>query len=205
MSIQQHIGTPAHRSGSRRVALPLIFLVSLLVAACEAPTTAPGATPSATGLARVTFQVYFSKHPDSDNDVTKVFPVQRTVIMGNIVSPGNLPAYAITQLIAGPTDSEKQAQYYTELAGALTGPSNCGGQDFTLTVNMHGTKPETGTATLQFCRAVPLPGDLSGPRIKFQIINTLMQFPQIKQVVVLNMSGNCFDDLSGKNTCLQPA
>lgn len=199
-----------HHGQTPRVFLPVLLALSLLVVACGTtpaspgvtPSATSGATPTATGLAQVSFQVYFSRHPASDNDPTAVFPVPRTVVVGNLVSPSDLPAYAIQQLIAGPTASEKQANYYTELTAALSGPSNCGGQDFTLTPNSHAGKSEAGTTTLQFCRATMLPGDLSGPRIKAQITRTLTQFSGIQRVVILDKSGNCFDDLSGLNQCL---
>lgn len=210
MDLLHYIRGARRHGKTPRIFLPVLFALALLVAACSTTTTSPGATPSATpgatptgmGLATVTFQVYFSRHPDSDSDPTAVFPVPRTVVVGNLVSPSDIPAYAVEQLIGGPTTSEKQANYYTELTAALSGPSNCGGQDFTLKLNTHASRPETGTATLQFCRATMLPGDLSGPRIKAQITRTLTQFPGIQRVVILDKSGNCFDDLSGLNQCL---
>lgn len=202
MRTHHHLSMLLRDDKMLRAFLPLVITMSLLVAACAAATTpSPSTTPSATRLAHVTVQTYFSKHPDSDADPTAVFPVSRTIVTGNLASPSSLPTFAIQQLIAGPTDSEKQAGYYTELTGALSGPSICNNQDFTITLNTHAGHPETGTATLQFCRVTQLPGDLSGPRIKSEIGKTLMQFAYIQRVVILDKSGNCFDDLSGRNVC----
>jgi len=68
---------------------------------------------------------------------------------------------------------------------------------------MRGSTPQTGTATLQFCRQLSLPGDLSDPRIKAEISKTLTQFSNIKAVVILTRDGHCFADQSGADMCLQ--
>lgn len=140
--------------------------------------------------------VYFSRHPDTDNNPAAVFAVHRTAPSLQVAT------YAIQQLIAGPTPSETAANYFTPLPGSLTGSSNCGGPDFQITLNMKGTTPETGTATLRFCRPTQLAGDLTGGIISAEINATLKQFSSIHKVVILNSSGSCFDDLSGQNLCL---
>ncbi|HLY30254.1 MAG TPA: hypothetical protein VKQ36_04455 [Ktedonobacterales bacterium] len=191
-----------------------VALAALMLAGCSSTSgtgttggSSSSATPSpvATGAPTATatpgggsyaVNVFFSKHPASDNDPTKVFAVTRS-------SPTLAVAtYAIQQLIAGPTAGEQTAGYYTELHGALSGASNCGGADFTITLNHRGSRAETGTATLQFCRMTSLPGDLSGSRISAEIDATLTQFPSTQQVVILNYTGSCFDDLRGGNVCL---
>src|SRR5262249_20355405 len=118
-------------------------------------------------------QVYFSKNPDSYNDVSAVFAVPR------VAPAANDATYALQQLIAGPTAAEAATGYFTELTAALSGASDCGGADFTLALGTKGSTPESGTATLRFCRATTLPGDLTGPRIKAEIAATLTQFQGI--------------------------
>jgi hypothetical protein len=143
-------------------------------------------------------KVYFSKHPDSDNDPTAVFSVDRT-------SPDlNVATFAIRQLIAGPTTDEQNAGFYTELKGAFSGTSSfCDGSDeFVLSLNQRGRITEQGTATLRFCRTLTLAGDLSGARITAEIKTTLLQFSTIKKVVILQSNWSCFGDLSGLNSCL---
>jgi hypothetical protein len=206
------------------LAAAILALVPLVLAACESTTgsgsftvgpaatnTAAAANATATSVATsipvsptaggYSVKVYFSKHPDSDNKVTDVFSVKR-------VSPTiGVATYSIQQLIAGPTASEKASGYYTELAGALSGASTCGGADFQITLNTHvdahtGTaSPQQGTAVLRFCRSTSLPGDLSGGRITAQVNATLTQFSTIKKVQILEKNGSCFDDLSGQNNC----
>ncbi len=163
-----------------------------------APTaTATTASAAATNTpSSYPVKVYFSRHPETDNNPAAVFPVNRTAPNLQVAT------YAIQQLIAGPTPSETAAHYFTPLPSALTGTSNCGGPDFQITLNMKGTAPEPGTATLRFCRPTQLPGDLTGGVIRAEINATLLQFSSIHKVVILNSSGSCFDDLSGQNLCL---
>jgi hypothetical protein len=142
-------------------------------------------------------QIYFSRHPESDNDPTLVFAVTRS-------SPTVAVAtYALEQLIAGPTQVEQGQGYYTPLSASLQGASGCGGADFTITLDHRGSRSEVGTATVRFCRQTLLAGDMTGARITAEITSTLEQFSSIRQVVILNQSGYCFNDLSGQNLCLQ--
>ena len=117
----------------------------------EATITPAPVSPSATGYP---IKVYFSKFPDSTNKFDAVFPVDR-------YSPTNAVAtYSIQLLIAGPTATERSAGYFSELGGILSGASSCsapnatGGPDFTLALNMRGSKAQEWTATCTF--AVPL-------------------------------------------------
>jgi hypothetical protein len=158
--------------------------------------TLPATTATATGYPVL---VYLSKDPDSYTDPTAVFPVHRT-------SPTlGVATYAIQQLIAGPTSSEAADGYFTELSTVLQrgGASNCGGPDFKITLNMRGATPETGTATLQFCRQTASPGIGADARIKVEIEKTLTQFSNITRVVILLRDGHCFGDESGADLCLQ--
>lgn len=198
----------------RRLSLALLILgatASLLLVGCTASTStvasstattvAPTATatkPPATPTTPPGYpvKVYFSQHPGSDSNVNFVNSVDR-------VAPSlQVATYAMQQLIAGPTAAEQAAGFYTPLTSSLSGASNCGGPDFTITLNMHAATPENGTATLRFCRQTSLAGDLTGAYIRAEINKTLTQFPTITKVVILNSSGSCFDDASGMNACL---
>src|SRR5579859_4401668 len=105
------------------------------------------ASSAATGYP---IKVFFSKAPDSlQTNSNAVFPVNRT-------SPTIAVAtFSIQLLIAGPTLSEQQAGYFSELNTMLNGSSNCtgalpvGGPDFVITLNKRGPKPQTGTATIK--------------------------------------------------------
>ena len=188
-----------------RLAL-LLCCVSLLLAVpagtVRASTTGPitGRTPSsAEPPARgYPVKVYFSKHPESDQQATAVFAVRR------IAPTRAVATFAIGQLLAGPTPAEARARYYSALTGTLHGPSTCSGADFQIRLNRRGKTVEPGTATLRFCRRTMIGGIFDAVRIQSEISRTLTQFPSIKRVVILDDSGHCFSDLSGRNTCLRP-
>lgn len=166
--------------------------------ATATPTSpaAPTATTGTTGSSGYAVKVYFAQHPISDNDPARVFSVNR-------VSPTlGVATYAIQQLLAGPTSAEANAGYYTPWANSLTGASNCGGKDFTVTLDHRGATAAPGVATLQFCRTTQIAGELAGARMTATAKATLMQFSNIHSVVILNSTGHCFDDLSGMNACL---
>jgi hypothetical protein len=158
-------------------------------------STQSSAEPPARGYP---VKVYFSKHPQSDQNATAVFAVRR-------ISPTlAVAAFTIGQLVVGPTRTETKAGYYSALAGLLHGPSDCGGPAVRIMLNRRGTTVEPGTATVRFCRRSMSGGIFDDVRVRSEISRTLTQFPSIKRVVILNKFGQCFGDLSGRNTCLQP-
>ena len=160
-------------------------------------------TSASSNSASYPIKVFFSKSPESLNtNPSAVYPVDRvspTIAVGT---------FSLQLLIAGPTLSERNAGYFTELNTLLSGPSNCsaplpvGGPDFTLTLNMKGSVPETGTATVKFCRTISSPGIGADARVTAEINATLKQFANIKKVVILTKDGHCFGDGSGKDLCL---
>ena len=160
------------------------------------------ASPASTAVG-YPVKVFFSKFPESVNtNFSAVYPVDRT-------SPTTaVGTFAIQLLIAGPTLSEQQAGYFTELNTMLSGPSNCsaplpvGGPDFTLSLDKKGTVTQTGTATVKFCRSLTSPGIGADARVTAEMNATLKQFPRIKKVVILTEDGHCFGDASGKDLCL---
>src|SRR5579859_908142 len=104
-------------------------------------------------------KVFFSRYPESVSGYpSAVYSVDRT---SPTIAVGT---FSLQLLIAGPTLTEQQAGYFTELNTMLSGPSNCtgtrpvGGPDFFLTLNKKGSVPEVGTATVKFCRTITSPG-----------------------------------------------
>lgn len=164
--------------------------------------TSAAASPAAASSAPPSHQVkvYFSRFSDANDQ--HVYPVQRTIPTQGVGT------YSIQLLIAGPTPEERAAGYYSELNSLLTGPSLCstphptGGPDFTLRLDRRGDRPETGIATLHFCRATNSPGIGADARVTAQITATLRQFPRIQRVVILTSDGHCFGDESGQDRCL---
>lgn len=200
------------RLGFQRAGLGVVVVALLFLAACGStstggtsptattpPTASSSPTPALTGYP---IKVFFSKTPDSENNFPAVFPVNR-------ISPTKqVETFSLQLLIAGPTPEERVAGYYSELNSLFSGASQCpgvgpvGGPDFTLTLNTKGTTAEQGTATLKFCRATLSPGIGADARVLATIQATLLQFSTIKKVVVLNVQGHCFGDLSGQDRCL---
>ena len=186
------------------LAVPLtISLLALLLTGCGVTTTpGPGATSTATpGAQSTTVKVFFTRHPDSDNNPVAVFPVERTTTATYTVDKAT---FALQEMLKGPTLAERGQNYYSPFDGKLALQSVCPGEfrDFDLTLNHKGKTVEDGTATLRFCRRVDIGGDLEGPRMQAMIASTLTQFAEIKKVVILDYHGNCFDDLRGDNACL---
>jgi len=160
------------------------------------PAPTATATHTSGGSSGYPVKVYFSKHPDSENDNTKVFAVNRT-------SPTlGVATYAIGQLVAGPTASESASGLYTELTSSLSGSSNCGGATFTITLDHKGPTPETGTVTIKFCKNLSTAGIGTDARIQAEISKTLLQFSNNHKVVILTRDGHCFGDESGMDICL---
>ncbi|MBA2448904.1 MAG: hypothetical protein H0V51_12840 [Chloroflexi bacterium] len=61
-------------------------------------------------------QVFFSRHPDSDDDFTRVFPATRTAPDEGVARA------ALESLIQGPTPKEQAGGYFSELGEMLRGP-----------------------------------------------------------------------------------
>lgn len=161
------------------------------------PATPPATPPATTGSNEISqpkpvtypVKVFFSKHPESDEDPTRTFPVNR-------ISPDTgVATYAISQLIAGPTSDEAKAGYFSQVA-VRDDASTCNGRDFTLAI-------ESGVATLQFCRTFEAIGTIADAQADQAIQATLKQFPTVTKVVVLGKDGHCQFDLSGEDRCKQ--
>jgi len=165
--------------------LLLAILMALAAGGIPIVAAAPAADPDPV-------QVFFSRDPDSFNDFTAVFAVNRDV-------PGTaLMEGAISALIAGPTAAEAATGLYSDLRAMLTGAvSSCKGLDFTLL-------SAGSVVTLQLCRATSSAGIGQDARAQAEVEATLMQFPGVTKVIVLSSSGHCLFDESGLDLCLTP-
>lgn len=134
-------------------------------------------------------KVYFSKHPDSDDDPSKTFPVTRT-------SPDiGVAKFAISELLKGPSLQEQSQNYFTNVK-LRSEASNCNDADFTI-------KIIDSVANLQFCKTFDHIGSVSDGQAESNIRDTLLQFNSVQKVVILNKKGECEFDLSGLNLCKQ--
>ena len=152
----------------------------------EAQIAQPTATVSGFALA-----VFFSKHTESDDRPSAVFPVDR-------VSPdAGVARFSIAELLAGPTPAEATAGYFSTWTQFAYGDeSNCGGDRYAVVI-------EGGVATVQFCTTVTLLGVVADGQALSALNATLEQFSTIDRVVVLDSRGHCMFDLSGLDLCLQ--
>lgn len=157
----------------------------------QTPTTqvrSPDITSQTPTSTAVPIRVFFSRHPASDDDPTKTFPVDRT-------SPDSgVAVYALSQLLVGPTATEESQGYFSTVH-VRDDASNCSGSDFTLTI-------KDAVATLRFCRTFDAIGTISDGQAQETIKATLLQFTTIKKVIILTKDGNCQFDMSGENRCL---
>lgn len=144
--------------------------------------------PTPSRVAQTQVKVFFPRDPSVEEDFTRVEPVLRTT------SSQSLARFAIEQLIAGPTRQERTRRLISTIR--FTGSSNCG-RDFSLSINNQ-------VARLQFCKTLIQGGVGDVARTKSAINATLLQFPTIKSVIILDKNGNCWADESGENRCFGP-
>lgn len=154
--------------------------------AATAPSTKPAPAPTP---ATYPVSVFFSMHPQSDNDPGLTFPVKRT-------SPDlGVAGFATKQLLLGPSVAEADQGYFAT-AKLRSGASSCGGADFTLTIS-------GGVAKLQFCKPFDHLGVVADGQAESELKATLKQFGSVNKVIILNAKGDCEFNLSGLNLCLQ--
>ncbi|MEK7589512.1 MAG: Gmad2 immunoglobulin-like domain-containing protein [Patescibacteria group bacterium] len=118
-------------------------------------------------LTTATVKVYLSSHRLNSGDVCSVvFPVERTIIKTQET------AYiSLTELLKGPTDSDKVEQYYTSIPEG---------------VKVNSVRITNGIAYADFDGTLEyqVGGSCRVGVIRLQITNTLKQFSSIKDVVI---------------------
>lgn len=160
----------------------------------SSPSTPPsenGSRPAGDNTTGKTYivSVYFSKHPESDDDPSRTFPVPRSS-----PDPG-VAAFAVRELLKGPTATEQAKGYFTTVR-LRDDTSTCGSADFTLSI-------ASGTAKVQFCKPFDHLGVVADGQAESELKATLLQFATINRVILLNSQGNCEFNLSGLNLCQQ--
>lgn len=189
------------------IALAAVVLIGVSIAALflANQTSAPETTPPTTSAETkpeesapaeadeppqtYPVKVFFSRHPESDDDPGLTFPVQRTSPTSGVAT------FAISELLKGPTQSEAGRGYFSYV-NLRPGESSCAGKDFRLSIN-------DKTARLQFCRPFDHIGSVSDGQAESALKATLLQFDSIDKVIILNSRGDCEFDLAGGNQCLQ--
>ena len=134
-------------------------------------------------------KIYFSKHPESDDDPSATFPVHRTATDLGIAS------FAVSQLLKGPTRKEIDNGFFSTVQ-LKPADSTCNGKAFTLTI-------KDSLAVLRFCKPFNHLGVVADGQAESSLNATLGQFNSVKTIRILNTRGDCEFDLSGENRCLQ--
>jgi len=147
------------------------------------PPPASGSQPSTETPKTYLVKIYFAKHPQSDNNPSLTFPVNRTSASLGVAR------FAISEVLKGPSANEQASGYFTTVR-LRDDPSNCSGQDFKIAI-------VNSSATLQFCRQFDHLGVVADGQAKSEIEATLKQFSSVKKVIILNKGGRCEFDLSG--------
>ncbi|MEO6729151.1 MAG: hypothetical protein ABIM99_04480 [Candidatus Dojkabacteria bacterium] len=164
----------------------------------SAPSATPPSTIPATDYDTGATFIYLSKTPESfDTDFSFTVAVSREI---NVLEPVET---AMREIIIGPTTSEYSLGYRNPVI--LTGGSNCGGDDFTVSTTYDSTARTTDTV-VQFCKDLPS-GIGPQARIKSVITDTLSNFGDslgfhLGDLNILTKEGNCIGDESGMNICL---
>jgi hypothetical protein len=154
--------------------------------------TATTTTTTTTPPSGIAVSILFSRHPASDSDPGLVFPVDR-------VSPNSgVARYAIEQLLAGPTTVEDANGFFTPWTDFTYGAvSDCGGDPFEVTL-------VSSVLTVRFCTSVTLLGAVADGQAETSMTETLLLFPTVDRVNILNQAGKCLFDASGMDLCLAP-
>lgn len=135
--------------------------------------------------------IFFSRHPESDDDPGRTFAVPRTAPNNDVIN------FAISELLQGPSVGERDDGYFaTARIRSATEPSTCDNRDFSISI-------QATVATLTFCRTFDHVGEISDGQAESELKATLLQFPSIKKVIILNSRGDCEFNLSGQNLCKQ--
>ncbi|MDD5251022.1 MAG: GerMN domain-containing protein [Patescibacteria group bacterium] len=118
-------------------------------------------------LDTVSIRVFFGTTADGGTDCSVVRSVERVVS-----SKGSIYHQALTELLKGPTDAEKNSGYFTSL------PAGAGLESV--------TTDGSGVVTADFKPSLEkgIGGSCRVIAIRSQIIQTLKQFPEVRDVVI---------------------
>ncbi len=115
-----------------------------------------------------------------------------TVPVGRQTVRTDVATFALEEVIRGPTTEETEqglrSTFGEEYFMSLSGKSNCGIKNFTLSLDA-----DNYFARVNFCKDITFAQDWSKMLLTEQIRKTLIQFEKIQKVQILNKEGNCLD------------
>jgi hypothetical protein len=163
--------------------------------AASACADSPGITITELGEGETIVNVFFfHEPPEITNDGPLVCSVERSVPVGAAMGA------AVSALLAGPTQGELDdgiGSRWTDVV--MEEDSNCDDGNFVIG---EGEGDDAGLISVQFCRTVILTGVISDALMDAQLTATMMQFPGVNRVIILNQLGDCMFNPSGLNLCL---
>lgn len=115
----------------------------------------------------------------------------------------DVATFALEEIIRGPTTEEIDTGFRPTFGenyfAILSGKSNCGIRNFTLSLD-----PDNYLAEVKFCRDINLTQNWSASLIAEEIRKTLIQFEKIQKVQILNKDGDCLDGskLTSPDDCM---
>lgn len=115
-----------------------------------------------------------------------------TVPVERHTSRTDVATFALEEIMRGPTTAETEqglrSTFGEEYFMSLSGKSNCGIKNFTLSLDA-----DNYFARVNFCKNIVFTQDWSISLLTEQIRKTLIQFEKIQKVKILNKDGNCVD------------
>lgn len=190
------------RHAWRHTILGLATVGGIIFAGCSTTTVVVTPSPTATATVAATtvpptattptfpVKVFFSKHPDSDSDPTKVYAVNR------VAPTSKVGTYALQQLIVGPSLTDAPG-LYSQVKNALPGGTPAVGNDHCAAGTAFALTITAGVARMQFCTTTTSGGIGDDQRVETEIVTTLKQFPTVSTVKICTMDGDTFGNESG--------
>ena len=152
-------------------------------------TTNPNTDDEETASDERALRVYFQKFPEATDDYSFVDAVFRTTTRTDDT------IFVLEEFLKGPTVVEEAEGFKGIEPVSLSGPSSCNGKNFELTIS-------DNIATFQFCKATSGLNDNTS-QVSVPISENVKYYnPEVEKVIILDIDGNCFNDLSGINACL---
>lgn len=115
-----------------------------------------------------------------------------TVPVERYTSRTDIATFALEEIMRGPTTEETERglrpTFGDEYFMSLSGKSNCGIKNFTLSLDT-----ENYFARVNFCKDISFTQDWSMMLLVDEIRKTLIQFEKIHKVQILNKEGNCIN------------
>jgi hypothetical protein len=162
-----------------------------LTSSSSSVSSVSATTSTTTSAAQATYKIYFADTAKAGAST----PAQMLTSVTRKTSRADALTFALEQMIAGPTQSEKAAGLSSTFAGRISGTSNCGGANFVAQIQ------PGQVAQVKFCKQVSGVGSFADGVLLASIGEAAFQFSGVSKVLILDQSGKCLFDESGLEIC----